>query len=380
MTSCNTTAAMAAPPREYASRDLVADLRGLALRNLKRMYRPEEQAFGFCIRRGRQGDALEGMSLRYTAIALIGLSGESPETAREVLGGHHPVAVCGRLLDRVSRSEDLGEVALTLWAARLLDCPDSAKALHRLRLMNPAIRPYPTVELAWVLSALTVDGPAGRDQNLERAIAHRLMASFQDRASLFPHRIGDNSASLLRRHVACFADQVYPIQALSFFYARTGSPRALDAATRCAERICQVQGTGGQWWWHYDIRTGKVVEGYPVYSVHQDAMAPMALLALQKINGRDYGAHVDKGLSWLADPPEGTSPLIDAEADLIWRKVARREPIRLVRGMQTLACRLYPALRVPGLDRVLRPRVIDYECRPYHMGWILYAWPGPDRA
>ena len=34
--------------------------------------------------------------------------------------------------------------------------------------------------------------------------------------------------------------------------------------------ICTVQGNSGQRWWHYDSRTDRVVEGYPVYSVHQD--------------------------------------------------------------------------------------------------------------
>ena len=34
-----------------------------------------------------------------------------------------------------------------------------------------------------------------------------------------------------------------------------------------------------------DVRTGRVIEGYPVYAIHQDAMGPMALFALEDACG-----------------------------------------------------------------------------------------------
>ena len=57
------------------------------------------------------------------------------------------------------------------------------------------------------------------------------------------------------------------------------------------------------------------------------------------------------------------------------RKVARREPGNLVRGLQAGASYLHPGLRVPATDLVFPPVAIDYECRPYEMGWILHTWP-----
>ena len=82
--------------------------------------------------------------------------------------------------------------------------------------------------------------------------------------------------------MTCFADFVYPIQALSHYHMALGCPEAMDAATRCADRMCKLQGPAGQWWWHFDVRTGQGVERYPVYAVHQEAMAPMALRALRQ--------------------------------------------------------------------------------------------------
>ena len=102
----------------------------------------------------------------------------------------------------------------------------------------------------------------------------------QSPAGLWAHVLPARSQPRWRAHVGSFADQVYPLQALARAARLTGSPDALDAANRTAARICSLQGAAGQWWWHYDSRNGQVVEPYPVYSVHQHAMAPMVLLDL----------------------------------------------------------------------------------------------------
>ncbi|NOS99355.1 MAG: hypothetical protein HOP29_01875, partial [Phycisphaerales bacterium] len=117
------------------------------------------------------------------------------------------------------------------------------------------------------------------------------------------------------------------------------------------------------------------VEGYPVYAVHQDAMAPMALFAAMDACGGDYSDAIVRGVQWMLSAPEliGGS-LIDREADIIWRKVARHEPGKLSRGAQALASRVHRSLRVPGLGKMFRAGRIDYESRPYHMGWILHAF------
>src|ERR1700675_4116430 len=95
----------------------VAALRPLALNALARMYRPEQGRFAFCLRRRDGSMRLEGSSDRYTAIALIGLADESADTARDVLHGHTPVAVCERLLNDAPTLSNLGDVALIHWAS-----------------------------------------------------------------------------------------------------------------------------------------------------------------------------------------------------------------------------------------------------------------------
>src|SRR5205085_4135860 len=122
-----------------------------------------------------------------------------------------------------------------------------------------------------------------------------LLTSRHKGSPLFPHATGPGLLPWYRTHVACFADQVYPIQALARLYHSGNDADALAAAEECAARICELQGDGGQWWWHYDARTGRVIEGYPVYSVHQHAMAPMALLDLAEAGGSGRMADIARG-------------------------------------------------------------------------------------
>lgn len=361
-------------PAVFNLRHAAMEMRQTALKALARMFRPREQVFAFRLRRDQGQDVLEGISRRYTAIALIGLADEPDSVVSGILAGQSAHAVCNQLLEDIGLAEDLGEVALTLWAARALRHPRAAEAVRHLRWRHPVNASCRTVELAWSLTALVAPGDDATDEELARALAGRLTASFHERSGLFPHWPHGSHAAWLRAHVSCFADLVYPIQALSHYHRLTGDMAALAAARRCADRICRLQGPAGQWWWHYDVRVGRVIERYPVYAVHQDGMAPMALLAIQDASGMDYMAPIAHGMAWLARPPEIPGSLIDPAAGVIWRKVARHEPRKLVRRGQALVSRLHPALRLPGMDWLFRARDIDFECRPYHMGWILHAW------
>jgi hypothetical protein len=357
----------------------IARLRSLALRSLEGTYVPGELRFVFRIVRDRFGSIrTEGLSDRYTATAMIGLAGEAPSDVRGVLAGTAPTDVCDSLAEASLRSDDLGQVALTLWACRAWSCAGAETALRRLEAMAPADGPFGTVEVAWSLAALCARGDPPAPPDLRRALARRLVESSRTGSGLFPHWPGGSGRFRLRGHVACFADQVYPIQALAMHHRLEADRPSLAAAGRCAEQICALQGPEGQWWWHYDVRTGAVVERYPVYSVHQDAMAPMALHVLGDVSGRQFGPEVVRGLGWLAHCPETGGSMVDDEHGVIWRKVGRNEPAKLSRRANAACSRLLPGARAPFVGAIFPPTRIDYESRPYHMGWILHAWADGD--
>ena len=349
----------------------ITNLRSLAISSLRRMYRPEEKLFVFRMRRQEKGIVAEGLSYRYTAIALIGLADEDRSAVQAVLGAHSPAEVCHGLAGEIENSSNLGDVALALWAAKKVNYPGQDNILKRLIQLSPADRTYPTVEVAWALDSLCIQDSSPCE--LQEPLAKRLIDSFNRRSGIFPHML-DSGKSGFRSHISCFADLVYPIHALCNYSRVSGDKTALETASLCAKKICNLQGLRGQWWWHYDYRTGNVTEGYPVYAVHQDAMAPMALLALRDAGGPDFSMNINKGLDWLEYSPEISGSLIDRENGIVWRKVARKEPRKLTRYIQGVASRIHPNLTIPGVDVMFPPKEVDWESRPYHMGWILYAW------
>ena len=353
---------------------LIRQLIEVSRDGLPHMYRTEERCFAHTLRRrGEGGVELLGTSLRYSAIVLRGAQWLDQEGQRRVLGGESAAEFCDRLVRGFDEPSNLGDQALVTWNAASLGHTETRRLVESLGARVESQPGAYTVEVAWALSALTAGGELAGDA-AHRACS-RLLAALPGQLGVFPHRI-DGRGGAFRSHVACFADQVYPIQALARFHAVFGNDPPLAAANQCADTICRQQGPLGEWWWHYDVRTGGVIEGYPVYSVHQDAMAPMALLDLAEAGGVDHSDEIRRGLLWMQRVPVVGSSIIDEENRLIWRKLGRREPGKLVRQVRAATTSLATGFRLGMLDAVFPPVQVDWESRPYHLGWVLDAWLG----
>lgn len=346
-------------------------LHGMSVRGLRRMFDPTERMFVFRVEPSGGDIVQKGISVRYTAITLCGMARVSAAEHAEILGSVSIEQVWEELRKRAVVSDNLGDVALALLAGIELGADDCGPVVERLKVLDPVDRPHPLVEVSWSLAALaTMRRP---DLNpLRDQLAQRLIASYHQQSKLFPHMLGVTNS---RSHVSCYADLVYPIHALSLHSMATGDRQSLAVASAAGANLCELQGPDGQWWWHYDYRSGAVLEKYPVYAIHQDAMGPMALLTLKDAGGPDSRRAIERGLQWLVSAPElGGGSLIDSKADLIWRKVARREPRKAVRYIQATAALVHPSLRMPAVDALFPAQVIDFEDRPYHLGWFFYAW------
>ncbi len=362
---------------DVAMQERLARLIDVAARGLPRMRARDGHSFAFTRKRVADGQlALIGDSLRYAAVVSLGAAKLDESTQQMILDGQTAVAFCGRLIDELSVATNLGDAALVVWAAAELGHPKTDQAIGCLvELLNHDADGY-TVEVAWTLSALATADRGTKYRAEARAAWSRLRDAFCPDSGLFCHWTKGRVAPWYRRHVSCFADQVYPIQALARYHRAFGCESSLDTAAACAARICRLQGPAGQWWWHYDVRTGQVVEGYPVYTVHQDSMAPMALMDLHEAGGPDFTEAIRRGLRWMTETPEVNRCLIDDEQVLIWRSVKRSDPGKAVRKIRAVVSRMAPMCRLKWMDKLFRPTVVDYEDRPYHLGWILYAWLG----
>jgi hypothetical protein len=331
--------------------------------------------------------------VRYTAIAALGLSRLDEATRRQVLADQDLPELLPGILGLALAGRDPGAVALAVWAATEIAhvAPDAVlgesdrlgRALDRLVANVRSEAPVPTVEHAWTVMALLqaartpqLDVPAVGVVPLEEAASRAVqrLRDAQGASGLFPHHLPPDRLSRFRYHVSCFADQAYALQALARYADHTANPAALVAAGRCADAVVALQGHRGQWWWHYDWRYGRVVEAYPVYSVHQYALAPMALLELREAGGPDHGEAVARGLTWLLERPEAGGELILDDDGVVWRAVRRREPRKLVRMVRSAVSAARPARRLGWLNPVFPPGRVDQECRPFELGWALYAW------
>jgi hypothetical protein len=349
----------------------------LAEHGLRSMYDATARRYPQTARGTSGALTMEGVSVRYTAIAALGVARLDPRQQRDVLSGALAVDLVGSVMDSALAGSDPGAVALATWLAAELGSDDiAATGVQKIKNLVRAGTAIPTVDQAWMLTALVEHGLAGPADPIAAELVDRLLRH-QDQGGIFPHVLPPAAQHRLRAHVGCFADQVYPIQALARYSTATGDARALAAANLCADRICELQGPAGQWWWHYDARNSEVVEGFPVYSVHQHAMAPMALFDLYEAGGHNHLDAVVRGLDWIETHPELPACLISADLGVIWRKIGRREPAKAMRKLRSVTTALRPGLRLGLLDRVFPPTRIDQECRPYELGWLLYAWARP---
>jgi hypothetical protein len=357
------------------TRRLVDDLLAVAIRGLPQMHKAG--VFGHTLRStkaaGNWVERLEGENLRYAAMVALGLSKTPESTQRQVLGFGTAADLAELVSKRAEAAIDDGAVALAAWAAAEAGHFHAAPLFRRLAERLSSTVPMPTVVCAWVLIAALAARRFGNMWDVAAPAHKRLLAANGD-SGLFRSIDPASAGGRIRAHIGCFADQVYPIMALSRLGAAIGDPDAMKMAETCARLICEAQGSAGQWWWHYDTRTGRVAEGFPVYSVHQHAMAPMALFELREAGGSDYLPEIAKGLDWLGERPETTAALICADKGVIWRKVGRHEPGKAARAIAAMAATISPTLHVRGLDIIFPPGRIDYECRPYELGWLLYAW------
>lgn len=357
--------------------DWIPELIVLAQHGLAQMHTDDGKAVVQTARgiRTPQGSVLrpEGDNLRYAAIAALGLVLLPLEDQRSVLSGSTAENLAAATAKRAHGHREPGAVALSAWAAAEVLGNYESGLFEQLSAFLDTGEPLPTVDIAWMVTAGLAARRIGETSGLVDDAVDRIMAA-QGPGGLFPHMLPAGAAGRFRAHIGSFADQVYPIQALARFAAVTGSTGALSAANRCAASICDLQGAAGQWWWHYDSRKRQVVEGYPVYSVHQHAMAPMVLFDLAEAGGDDHLSKVALGLDWLRTHPEVMDELVSPAHGVVWRKVGRREPPKAVRSLSAVTTSVRPGLHLPALDTVFPPEQIDYECRPYELGWLLYAW------
>ncbi len=277
------------------------------------------------------------------------------------------------------------EQANLVWASALAGDGRGEQLLARLAQTQPRLSP--SGELGQVLYGLVAGADAfasKRDlaMNAAAECAAELLHRFRPGADVFratPRRRLIPHRELVESRFTHFAAQVYPLHGLAAFHLATGASPP-DAVAKVAERIVEAQGPLGQWWWIYSSRTRKVLEGYPVYSVHQDGMAFLGLLELEKLGVGSFAEPLCLGLDWLDGANELGIGLVDTDPPLINRCIQRAgshadRAYGISRGNVIRVVARSVAPKAIADRNAAGPEELEVlrECRSYHLGWLLYA-------
>lgn len=349
---------------------LIADLYASATTALQRCYSGE--SLPYAIRIGSESRSrVDGReSLRYALIAAIGMGkDETMSELRDLLWSKARLRLSGTL--------GLGDLGLGLWAAVSTGDQEVARRLAAevcAVIARDQHEGVPSSELSWAVIGMCEAHRQVADAAHDGAVVlhSELMRRYNQTTGLF-HTIVSRIRTV-RSCVASFADQVYPILALSTFGRVFDSSESLYVAVAVADVICGLQGRLGQWWWHYDVYGGRVSEEYPVFSVHQDSMAPMVLMDVDAVAGSDHWSHVVRGLEWLAGRNELGVGMIHPDEMVVYRSFERGNGNKLARVTRAMIVAAGLGRANKALSSTQVKLRINYEHRPYHSGWILYAW------
>ena len=354
----------------------ISELCDLAAAGLVAMLDPERQIFCDVYNRTEKGMTRERLSPRYTMMTLLGLN------RYERSGRHSPVAIApvlNALLDDTGWIGSAGDLGLLLWTCaelvpeRLPEVYHEVGAQGALARFSDGRQGY-TMEVAWYLTGIAncyLAGHADLPGLAEQAVAARqILESNCGVSGVYGHLSRSRSWSgYVRGWIGTFADQVYPTIAFARLSRALEDEKARQMALRTAEKMCELQAPLGEWCWHYDSVSGRVVSRYPVYSVHQHAMGPMMLFAASEATGCDFSEAIYKGLAWISGNNELRRDFVEPSLGLVWRCIYLDSM-----DAYTDAALRFLQFRIGTAD--VRRLKVRYECRPYELGWLLYAFAG----
>jgi hypothetical protein len=349
-------------------------LNSLALRSLVSLFDEKEQLFHRSIALTNKGFRREATSRRRSIIVLLGLqrlleSGESQPLDVELI--RDAILKDGSW---IKSAEDLG---LLTWFIAVC-APEQLEKLFNEYDFGGALAKYSdgrhasTIGMAWFLAGIAharLRCAEGLPDLTDVAVdTYHLLQENQGEDGIFGHAI---SSGLLRRafdnRCGTFSDQIYSIYALSIFARAFQIEEPLGPALDCANSICELQGEMGQWWFRYDKQKCRVINRYPVFSVHQYGTAPTGLFALGEATGQSFHESIYKGLSWIMGANELGNDLRNLDGAVIWDSIG---PKRQTTKWWERACSFMNISSGPQSDNLQ----IRYEVRSDHLGWLLYAF------
>jgi len=355
----------------------ICELNAMVTHRLASMWDHKEQ---LCCRRlilTGQGPVSDGLPPRCTIMALLGFR----ELERVGGGsGFESQLIFERFIRDTGWIGFAGDLGLLMWLAAEF-APEQLKGLFLRLECATALDRYPdakqarTTEMSWFLAGVSHAALASPQMIPEltdiAADAYHLLEENQGESGLFGHASRRKSLSgFFKGRIGNFADQIYPIYALSKFATAFNVNEPLAAALKCARALHDTDGESSQWSWLYDSRTGKEVSRYPAYPVHQHGTAPLGFIALEEASGQNFQQPIYKGFKSISGNGTHGEYIRDIRLPLTWQGIGPahrltnllREAQSLLRGLKTAS-------------EVMEGNII-FDHRPCELGLLLYAFAG----
>lgn len=331
------------------------------------MYLPDQ--LGFSEKRNYLNNNFnpDATNIRYTLINIIGLYKAECHDFKLLLDLKK---IISNQIKNAEKYTGIGDLGLLLWATSLIS-PDEIPNLLTKVNFNEILTSYEdakvslTTELAWFLTGLLMASTFSKVfknsiDDLTQKVYLKLRRNYVG-TGIFRHQGNNSIVGKLRSYISNFADQIYSIYAFTLFSQVMGNEESLLIAKECAIKMCNLQGINGEWNWHYNAKSGKKVNVFPIYSVNQIALAPLALSFIQKATGTDFSEYINRGISWLEQ-----SNLVKENA--ILNGLSTNTANRKIKSTVNF-------LRKERLQN--KSNVIELkESSSYMYGWILHAMIG----
>jgi hypothetical protein len=307
-------------------------------------------------------------AVRYTINTLLGRL----QAARAGLAGAPPVSQVERetALVRERYGRDLGPGDRGLLLVLLAELGADADELRTE--LAAAGRPgeLNLQDLSWLLWGALRAEEAGVETGLGAELQEALRGL--EGATLARH-----TRSWLRRDLVSFGSTVYYLRALHERARVRGDEHSRARFDDGVRAALGFQGARGEWPWLVSVSRGQTLDVYPVYSVHQLAMAMLFLLpALDDGRIEGVAEAIRRSWGWVDRGNELGIEFAQHEPFLVYRSLERAEPLpKLTRFARATARSAFRGGKPQ--EPAARTRV-NREWRSYEAGWLLYAWSGRD--
>lgn len=350
-----------------------------AAANLYQTWDADRALFPYSIRLRSDGSMMRDydhpLSVRYTINSLLGL--HRYEVVTPGRGNAEAMEWTRSFLDRnrtrITSLADWG--LLTVLQVELGDTRGAAASLESVQLLSTQ-RAHTVQDVAWALwgacAGARLEVPAA--EAVAHQLADTLLVRYRDPVSGMPL----HSPARWRRRVVSFGALVYYLRALWETSLSLHREDAEQAFERGLERAFDIQRQDGGWPWLMDTATGRAVDDYPLFAVHQDSMAMLFLLPSLDAGDACAASAISRSLAWTrGNNVLGAEMYASEPFFLAYRSIERTERLPRLRRFvrSSVRARLGSGSGSgSGNEAQMRQLVLNDECRSYHPGWILFAW------